>query len=214
MEGDVHYARGQSGHSPYQELENTHALVWIGEDGPQDRALYDPTTDVQDGHLALIRVDEESSTGGRGWEIVRVDGDRYEKNGGMVFDCTVLAPSGTKARGHNGQWIGTWYTSQLLPAVDNNKRVIEEHGLPVDCVMYSMPPAPVRRKRKGYKIPRGAFNVIKEQLKVVKGVGRAPASMPNFTDNDSMDDPEEVGIDVGDEDDDVDRLGGTSFYIA
>ena len=198
----------------YQELENTHALVWIGDDGPQDRVLYDPTTDVQDGHLALIRVEEASSTGGRGWEVVRVDGDRYEKNGGMVFDCTVLARSGTKARGHNGQWIGTWYTCQLLPAVDTNKRTIVEHNLPVDCILYSVPPAPVRRKRKGYKIPRGAFNVIKEQLKVVKGVGRAPASMPDFSDNESVDDPEEVGIDVGDGDDDQYHLAGASMYIA
>ena len=147
----------------FEGRDNTHQLLWLQGDGPGDREVFMPSTHAEPGHLAIVRFDSEQSTGARGWEVVLVTAT-YQKPNGKHFDCNVLAPSSEKARGTGGHWLNKWYTYALLPALcpHDRTRVLQEHGLPIDAVVYAVQPAPVKRVRKGYKFPRGCYSIIAE----------------------------------------------------
>ena len=82
--------------------EQTHTLVWLGNDKPLHKELYRPEQDLEDGDIALVLYEPQNTPQEQGWEIVKVTEVNHEHN---TFEHVLLCPNRNQVYSSNGTWL-------------------------------------------------------------------------------------------------------------
>jgi len=114
---------------------------------PPSNTAYCPTLDLEVGHAAIVKVETDQSSGGRGWDVVEVQSTPV--NG--VFRAVYLMPAGCKLK-YNTQppypaWPDNWMTKKLQPVTVGKFQWIGD--VDVDSVQFS-----VQLTTKGKTVPK------------------------------------------------------------
>ena len=118
---------------------------------PDRRIAYEPTTDLVVGHVAVVKVQMDDSSGLRGWDVVEVKS--LPVNGEV--ECVYLKPlySGAQKLVYTETqyptWPEDWMDHKLVPITVGVRRKATWTGdIPIDAFQFSCEPT------KGMKIQR------------------------------------------------------------
>eukprot|EP00798_Chlamydomonas_sp_ICE-L_P003096 gene3096-biopygen20841 len=123
---------------------------------PDTRAAYDPYTDLALGHVAVVKVAVEDSSGERGWDVVEIKSDTVI---GEV-ECVYLMPLYSK-RGEAlvytdtdyPEWPSEWMDQKLVPItvkLGRNHKATWTGNIPLDAVQFSCQPTSNMKIPKKY----------------------------------------------------------------
>lgn len=167
-------------------------------DQPPQEQEYQALLDVKMHHIAIGKMERESSKFGRGWELLRIDSDVIEMPGRRpTIKATYLAVGKI---GVNSEWPANWpnYLFEPLgiaqPPVPGQRapkkpvfKEWQEERFPVDCIMWSTE----QKVTLGSRVLRIPVAVQKFALSVVKAIesGTQPvAQMPQIGEGEDGDD--------------------------
>eukprot|EP00798_Chlamydomonas_sp_ICE-L_P004708 gene4708-biopygen14907 len=157
---------------------------------PDTRAAYDPNTDLALGHVAVVKVAEEDSSGERGWDVVEIKSDTVI---GEV-ECVYLMPLYSK-RGEAlvytdtdyPEWPSEWMDQKLVPItvkLGRNRKATWTGNIPLDAVQFSCQPT------SNMKIPKKYHTSVLLACKAIEDNSR-PEAVQSDGDNVDIDGEEE-----------------------
>eukprot|EP00798_Chlamydomonas_sp_ICE-L_P019825 gene19825-biopygen28670 len=157
---------------------------------PDTRAAYDPNTDLALGHVAVVKVAVEDSSGERGWDVVDIKSDTVI---GEV-ECVYLMPLYSK-RGEAlvytdtdyPQWPSEWMDQKLVPItvkLGRNHKATWTGNIPLDAVQFSCQPT------SNMKIPKKYHTSVLLACKAIEDNTR-PEAVQSDGDNVDIDGEEE-----------------------
>lgn len=118
--------------------ERRSVFVRHSGDAPVQDQHYDPKYDAAREHIAIVQVEADESTFGRGWELCRIDSDKRTVSGIQVVDVTYLAPK--KIKKLATQWPAAWPKYLMVPMyVKEGRRRVEyrQDNFPVEAIVWS-----------------------------------------------------------------------------
>eukprot|EP00798_Chlamydomonas_sp_ICE-L_P027752 gene27752-biopygen5178 len=157
---------------------------------PDTRAAYDPNTDLDLGHVAMVKVAVEDSSGERGWDVVEIKSDTVI--GGV--ECVYLMPLYSK-RGEAlvytdtdyPEWPSEWMDQKLVPItvkLGRNHKATWTGNIPLDAVQFSCQPT------SNMKIPKKYHTSVLLACKAIEDNTR-PEAVQSDGDNVDIDGEEE-----------------------
>eukprot|EP00798_Chlamydomonas_sp_ICE-L_P006266 gene6266-biopygen1395 len=157
---------------------------------PDTRAAYDPNTDLALGHVAVVKVAVEDSSGERGWDVVEIKSDTVI---GEV-ECVYLMPLYSK-RGEAlvytdtdyPEWPSEWMDQKLVPItvkLGRNHKATWTGNIPLDAVQFSCQPT------SNMKIPKKYHTSVLLACKAIEDNTR-PEAVQSDGDNVDIDGEEE-----------------------
>eukprot|EP00798_Chlamydomonas_sp_ICE-L_P018631 gene18631-biopygen27549 len=157
---------------------------------PDTRASYDPNTDLALGHVAVVKVSVEDSSGERGWDVVEIKSDTVI---GEV-ECVYLMPLYSK-RGealvytdtNYPEWPSEWMDQKLVPItvkLGRNHKATWTGNIPLDAVQFSCQPT------SDMKIPKKYHTSVLLACKAIEDNTR-PEAVQSDGDNVDIDGEEE-----------------------
>eukprot|EP00798_Chlamydomonas_sp_ICE-L_P004720 gene4720-biopygen14988 len=162
---------------------------------PDTRAAYDPNTNLALGHVAVVKVAVEDSSGERGWDVVEIKSDTVIGE----LECVYLMPLYSK-RGEAlvytdtdyPEWPSKWMDQKLVPItvkLGRNHKATWTGNIPLDAVQFSCQPT------SNMKIPKKYHTSVLLACKAIEDNTR-PEAVQSDGDNVDIDGEEEEDVEL------------------
>eukprot|EP00798_Chlamydomonas_sp_ICE-L_P019094 gene19094-biopygen27959 len=154
------------------------------------RAAYDPNTDLALGHVAVVKVAVEDSSGERGWDVVEIKSDTVIGEVECVYLMPLYSKSGEAlvyTDTDYPEWPSEWMDQKLVPItvkLGSNHKATWTGNIPLDAVQFSCQPT------SNMKIPKKYHTSVLLACKAIEDNTR-PEAVQSDGDNVDIDGEEE-----------------------